>query len=116
MLRSVEISTRRRDDWSYLFVKVARINIFGTVHRRQLEESLEEPQAARLRRLLGWRRRQYAVCRRDGRQCDSPSVPSGQPGMLKHVLQAVERCEVARRLWMLEIGFADVLKVVGRLD
>ena len=31
MLRSVGMSTRRGDDWGYLFVKVARINIFGTV-------------------------------------------------------------------------------------
>jgi len=31
MLRSVGMSTRRGDDWGYLFVKVARMQIFGTV-------------------------------------------------------------------------------------
>jgi hypothetical protein len=31
MLRSVGISALRRDDFGYLFVKVARINIFGTI-------------------------------------------------------------------------------------
>jgi hypothetical protein len=59
MLRSVGMSALQRDDFGYLFVRSRESTSSGR-SPRAAAEALEEQQAARLRRLVGWRGRQHA--------------------------------------------------------